>query len=372
MTASLSIPAPPAAPRQTTGSDTAPVLMSSGTPLSIPTTTFNFTRFVSRAGPVFWIQDRVEEIVMWRKGNAYTAAWLAAYAFICYFPRLVLLIPHAVLITILLATYSSKKPDAPAPPPASYLQSYQEGSAGWYANLQAIQNLMGAVSDGYDAALLAVPLATHASPYSTPLLVVLVVSFVAMLPVLPFIPLRPTFLVLGIAPLIVTHPVVQQRLPAALVAQQPLIANARMSLQQFIDDDRLAPEVWYAPLESVELWENERWDTPHNLWSKQALQAGERRAWTRARDGWSGVDGEGSLSHTTFALEPGWSFIETESWRVDLAGTWVPSGADSDGWVYTNDAWQEPQPSTLAEWKAKGMTRRRRWTRRIYYQPPKA
>ena len=38
------------------------------------------------------------------------------------------------------------------------------------------------------------------------------------------------------------------------------------------------------------------------------------------------------------------------------------------GWVYTNDAWQRPAPTPLEEWKAGGgMTRRRRWVRRIYY-----
>jgi hypothetical protein len=40
------------------------------------------------------------------------------------------------------------------------------------------------------------------------------------------------------------------------------------------------------------------------------------------------------------------------------------------GWVYTNDAWLEPHPLPLAEWKAQGaMTRRRRWVRRIYLNP---
>jgi len=38
------------------------------------------------------------------------------------------------------------------------------------------------------------------------------------------------------------------------------------------------------------------------------------------------------------------------------------------GWIYTNDAWLDPRPAPLEEWKpAGGMTRRRRWTHRIYY-----
>ncbi|KZW00425.1 hypothetical protein EXIGLDRAFT_721949 [Exidia glandulosa HHB12029] len=370
MSASVHIPAPPAAPRVATGPETAPALLSSGTPLAIQTTTVNFTRFVSRAGPVFWVQDRVEEVVMWRKGNAYTVAWMAGYAFICYFPRLVLLLPHAILIALLLATYQTKRPDAPPPPPTSYLQSYAEGSAGWYANLQAIQNLMGAVSDAYDAALPTVPFLTHASPYTTPLLLVLAVSFFALLPVLPFIPLRPTFLLLGLAPLVIAHPRIRAVLPQVIQSQQPMAAQMRMWAQRAVDDDKLAPDVWNAPLRSVELWENERWDAQHVAWSKTVLRAGERKAWTRGRDGWSGGldDSPGSLSHLTFALEPGWSFVETESWRTDYAGTWVECGADSEGWVYSNDAWQDSHPAPTDEWKTKGaMTRRRRWTRRIWY-----
>jgi hypothetical protein len=37
-----------------------------------------------------------------------------------------------------------------------------------------------------------------------------------------------------------------------------------------------------------------------------------------------------------------------------------------DGWVYTNDAWLNPRPAPNAEWQKSGMTRRRRWVRRIY------
>jgi len=162
---------------------------------------------------------------------------------------------------------------------------------------------MGAVSDGYDAAVLALPIATHNSQFTAPLLLVLIVSFVAMLPILPFIPLRPTFLVLGLAPFIFTHPFVQARLPALATSQGPLVANAKMALQRFADDDKLAPEVWNAPLDDVDLWENERWDGPHATWSKQVLLPNERRAWTRGRDGFSsGMEGEGSLRFVVAVL----------------------------------------------------------------------
>ncbi|KAF8677887.1 hypothetical protein AX14_004745 [Amanita brunnescens Koide BX004] len=128
--------------------------MSTKDPLSVPILTVNFRRFVSCVGPVFWLQDRIEEIVVWKKGWKVTCAWLCAYGFFCYFPHLILCLPHIALISIILATYpypasngkdnggiSSIAPDQP--PPA-------EGSVPWQANIQAIQNLMGTFSDVMD------------------------------------------------------------------------------------------------------------------------------------------------------------------------------------------------------------------------------
>jgi hypothetical protein len=81
LSSAISLPAnAPSAPRASKG---APKLLSTRDPLSIPITTVNFKRFVSKAGPVFWLQDRVEEIVMWRKGWKFTSVWMAGYAFLC-------------------------------------------------------------------------------------------------------------------------------------------------------------------------------------------------------------------------------------------------------------------------------------------------
>lgn len=58
-------------------------LSSTRDPLSVPTTTVNFRRFVSKVGPLFWLQDRIEEIVTWRKGWKVTVLWMIAYSFLC-------------------------------------------------------------------------------------------------------------------------------------------------------------------------------------------------------------------------------------------------------------------------------------------------
>nr|VWO97103.1 Aspartyl proteinase [Ganoderma boninense] len=316
---------------------------------------------------------------------------MAAYAFICYFPRLVLLLPHAVVLGVLLASHPSLKgrdvADAQPPKSAHPAPPIQtgEGSVDYLANLQAIQNLMGAVSDGCDVAVQFVPYLTYSSPYTNLILSFGLVSFLAMIPLVNMIPIRATCLVIGLLPFFVTHPFTQHTLLPILQSSGVILNSLHERALRFIDDDKLEDKHWRTELREVELWENERWirgassasddlSKAEGTWAKNNLKLGERKAWTRGRDGWSGVgdDGSGEVSsNLTFSLSPGWFFVETEDWRPDLGGSWVPpDGADENGWVYTNDIWLYPHAHPLEDWMASGgMTRRRRWTRRIYYSP---
>ncbi|GBE83091.1 hypothetical protein SCP_0501370 [Sparassis crispa] len=395
LSSALQLPANvPATPRNT---GNASRLITTRDPLSIPITTVNFKRFVAKAGPVFWLQDRFEEILMWKKGWKYTLVWMAAYAFLCCFPRMILLLPHVALLSVLLATHPSlRNPStcddldddvangiASSMPPQS-----GEGSVAWLANMQAIQNFMGAYSDVYDFLLPAVPHLTHGTPYTPILLSLTVISILLVLPLVAFLPLRPTCLTLGIAPFLVTHPLTRTLLPGFRGALVRLDARAVRAA----DDDRLQDRHWRAEMREVELWENERWRPASSSstgagaaedggaganagWGKANLRPAERRAWTRGRDGWSGVadDGSGDVSsNLTFSLSDGWFFVETEDWRPDVEGSWIETGSDGNGWVYTNDSWQDPHPTPVEEWRAQRLTRRRRWTRRIYYDPASA
>ncbi|KAI6123391.1 hypothetical protein EDD16DRAFT_1566085 [Pisolithus croceorrhizus] len=488
------------------------MLLSTRDPLSLPIVTNNFRRFVARVGPVFWLQDRIEEIILWKKGWKRTVVWLAAYGFICYFPRLILLLPHALLLGAMLTCY-------PAPGSPSVPLKVNEGTADWQANIQAIQNLMGAFSDAHDTILpllsflgpaklrpdpSTVSSTSHSAPafrssleqktngsreqstrhtpsYSPhPTLMLTVISFLIFLPVVTadILPLRLLFFLLGAGSVCALHPNVRNVLTGAWVARHALLSSNvlfsisiplpslprphlpfcfryndsrrsrtyqkrylhfqvtqkkfRTALRRFVDDDRLSDKVWPAPMCTVELWENERWEPtsgaalsggrgaslfggpganvfsgagsassgsemgdgevesgevkskstilPEGTWSKTHLRRSERAPWTRGRDGWSGVGGE--ISNLTFSLSPGWAFVETESWRADLEGTWVLEGqhpdskqanvktqhvcADGDGWVYTTDTWSSPRPNPCPSegW----VTRRRRWIRRVYWK----
>ncbi|KDQ20876.1 hypothetical protein BOTBODRAFT_124738 [Botryobasidium botryosum FD-172 SS1] len=337
---------------------------------------------------------------MWKKGWKVTCAWMAGYAFLCIYPRLVLLLPHLALLGILLTTYQLQHPEATLPtafsetaPPCSLPQS-SEGSADWYANLQAIQNLMGAVADAHDATQPLVLHMTWSTRATLPLFLFLLSTLFPLAALLRFIPLRPVFLVGGLLPFLITHPYTLALLPSL---QHQLAPSLTTALTKAGDDARLEERHWAAAadkdaqgnprmLRDFEVWENERW-TPTTGWKSANLRTGERKAWTRDGEGRNDIitgaeDVRGRrnsltslfshsskipTSHITFKLDPGWAFVETEDWHADLLGAWSKVGADEDGWVYTNDAWQDPHDVAVDDWKSNGMTRRRRWTRRVYF-----
>ncbi|KAI0270037.1 integral peroxisomal membrane peroxin-domain-containing protein [Gloeopeniophorella convolvens] len=376
LASSLQIPtgAPAENPRNVTQ------LMSTRDPLSVPITTVNFRRFISKIGPVFWLQDRVEEIVTWRKGWKVTVMWMSIYAFLCYYPRLLLVLPNIIILAVIISAHPSRAgtgsiptiTDEVQPPPRA---NAREGSTEWLANIQGVQNLMGVIVDVHDAAFPHLHHLTFATPYTPHIFTATLLSTLLALPFLSLIPLRPLFLIAGLAPFALTHPFTQRTLPVFLSALP--LRRLRARLTRLADDDKLKDRHWRTELRDVELFENERWVPGDGTgWNKGHLRTGERVAWTRGRDGWSGVTTDGASdvsSNLTFLLDPGWVFVETEDWRADIEGGWSAVGADKTGWVYTNDAWLEPHATPVDEWKSHGgMTRRRRWTRRIYYNPAAA
>ncbi|KAJ7504205.1 integral peroxisomal membrane peroxin-domain-containing protein [Mycena galericulata] len=395
---------PQQGPLNPRGKQQSNTLLSSRDPLSVPILTVNFKRFVERVGPIFWLQDRIEEIILWKRGWKVTGVWIAAYAFFCYFPRLLFLLPQIILIGIILATH----PETTHKPPPVPETPVETGSVDWQANIQAIQNLMGLVADTEIALHPYIPYVTHRKPQTPHILVLLVLSLLPMIALvsLPAFPVRGVCLFLGIVPLLLTHPNVSTVLPSfsafvlSHINASPLLAKLRAKLAggslaapprswrslgvRVIDDANLTDECWVAEKREVELFENERFGTEddgaHQEWSKANLKDGERTGWTRGRDGWSGVGGQGGVSsNLTFSLDVGWAFVETEDWRADLEARWAggcdddQGRGDDDGWVYTNDAWTELRPPSASfSPGVGGVTRRRRWVRRIYYDHTRA
>lgn len=61
------------------GGSKAPLVLTTRDPLSLQMTSANFKRSVARVGPIFWLQERIEEVVVWCGGWRVTLA----YRFFC-------------------------------------------------------------------------------------------------------------------------------------------------------------------------------------------------------------------------------------------------------------------------------------------------
>lgn len=197
-------------------------------------------------------------------------------------------------------------------------------------------------SDMHDAALPFLPILTWNTPHTSQLLTATCISLLILAPIVIFIPLRPTLLVAGLAPLLITHPVSLRILPALLYS---FSRRLRWRAERLIDNDNLEQRHWHSDKHEVELWENERW-SPNSGWSKSILKVVERKAWTTGPGPWCNIasysDGDvKSVPHIilgisltkmnrnlTFMLFPGYEFIETENWRLDREGKWEQSDVD--------------------------------------------
>ncbi|KIR57648.1 hypothetical protein I314_06543 [Cryptococcus bacillisporus CA1873] len=434
--------------------------------LSVPLLSNNFRRFVTRVGPVFWLQDRIEEVLYWRK-PVWTWAWILTWAFICFQPRALLLLPSLSLIVLLLHIHERTHPVpsligiiSPPPlatarvhPPSSTDQSSPdkpytatatrdesgetvsvpvvppkevESGVDYFMNIQAIQNLMGLVSDGYD--YLAPILSNLQSPNtSSPTSFPLTHTHIILLLLLPtlFLPLTPSWLIpyvilpLGLLPPLAFHPNLTPWLLS--LPRHPSIRKTRSVLEKWVLTDKLPDKYSGSKISQVYVWENERLDpklasssasstgpVPPTSWSARFLRQGDRRAWIKIADVaegeeclWKSVDDtdlpngddESEVEAKVLALKDGWEWLP-EDWKVDVNGLWSENGVDAEGWLYTDDSWQNPSPTPYTEpdtpansssipgqsaqsvqtAKEKDMpglglrrvTRRRRWWKRVY------
>ena len=161
-------------------------------------------------------------------------------------------------------------------------------------------------SDLDDAFLPLLPYLTHQTPYTPFLLTFSIVALLLSIPLVYLIPFRLVVLFVGLLPFFLARPFTQSNLSG----------------------DKLGDKHWRAELRQVEVFENERWnpnsrETPGSAastsfigspstgtydnpgagggkhqrsgWGKSNLKSGERKAWTRGRDGWSGIGGGGDV-----------------------------------------------------------------------------
>ncbi|WVQ84147.1 hypothetical protein IAT38_006294 [Cryptococcus sp. DSM 104549] len=440
--------------------------------LSLPLMSNNFRRFVTRVGPLFWLQDRVEEVLFWRK-PMWTWAWMLTWVFISFQPRVLLLLPSLALIILLLHINERTTPlpsllgiMAPVPTATSrvdadarrasgqsstsperssaFTASTTKGEDGetvgvpvvppkeaesgvdYYMNIQAIQNLMGLVSDAYDN--LAPRLASLQSPSASPSPLSLPIThthlLLLLLPPTLFLPLIPPHLIpylllpLGITPPLIFHPHLTPSILA--LPSHPYLRQARALAERWLMTDRLSDEIGGKRLGYVSVWENERLDPklaaaalpssttqpapviPPTGWGAKFLRQSDRPPWVKvAEEGgkWKSTEdtpqagtgtgaeegNNGDVEAKVLALKPGWEWVPGEDWRVDGNGLWSEVGVDEEGWVYSDDSWQNPAPTPYTGAESpnastsgssskdvmpglalRRVTRRRRWWKRVY------
>jgi len=125
---------------------------------TLPVTSTGLKRFVSIIGPVCRLQGRVED-KLWKTGLIGTLIWMAVYSFVCVcvlFRSLSVFLADRYQVSspasffsclIALATYPY--PSKIVEDPISATQSFPslnatERSVPWQANIQGVQELMGA------------------------------------------------------------------------------------------------------------------------------------------------------------------------------------------------------------------------------------
>ncbi|WWC67825.1 uncharacterized protein I206_101742 [Kwoniella pini CBS 10737] len=467
--------------------------------LSLPLVSNNFRRFMTRVGPIFWLQDRIEEVLFWRK-PLWTWAWMMLWIFICFQPRILLLLPSFVLILIFLhvqekstpidsllgtsiqpSTITDRKnafaPSSPDPsvnPSSTTNKSGEthsntgqgsfststtkdsegenvekvvvppketESSVDIYMNLQAIQNLMGLVSDGYDylAPKLSNLQNTNSvnSPTNLPINLTHIILF--LLPPTILLPLTPSFIIpylllpLGILPPLSFHPNLTSTIYS--IPSHSYIKRIKFYLEILMMNDKLSDEIGNKQISNVQVWENQRLDPklsinnistssstslnssnnnlnssgigiiPIGSWSLKHLRASDKSPWVKVDLGgfksqenkWKSIEDTplptsinenekdgGQKAKLILALKEGWDWVPGEDWRIDVRGEWSESGVDEEGWLYTDDSWQNPAPTPFTEAETpltdktapasgnmpglalRRTTRRRRWWRRVY------
>ncbi|ORX63191.1 hypothetical protein DM01DRAFT_1379710 [Hesseltinella vesiculosa] len=360
-------------------------------PLHPQTTTRNFTRFVSRCGPVFGFRDKVILLLNWDKPID-TFVALVAYCFICFYPKLLLFVPQLVILTILMAGYFKRahprsdpmKPPATTEPTfpddvamagnkrtylgglaSSLFPVFDETSPEYGRNLQNMQNMMGESSDMYDI------VQAHAYLWDWSdedlcgqLIVGVLLSMVLVSAAVYFVSFRTICLVGGVSMFLGNTRFAKHLISELAPLLLPLTKQRLLQLSTRQHTIKLHVQQQLA-LHEVSLYENQRWSDEKKAFTAHLLPS--------ERGPWSDYTGLQKLpSNKQVSNPPAHSSWLEKTWQLDTLGAWKnalgieqKATVDKDGWAYYTDAWlirtdgYQPGISTR---------RRRRWVRHCEQQ----
>ncbi|KAJ1538478.1 hypothetical protein HK405_013820, partial [Cladochytrium tenue] len=273
-------------------------------PLNLLTTTpYNMTRMVARLGPVVDAVDELRALLAWKRPLLSLLAAIA-YAAVCLFPAVLLLLPQAALLAAIAHSYYFRHLPARRAAAAATAAAATDGAvaiasadgtaaaagvgrAQYARNLQFLQNLMGVYCDAYDAtvALLAAALDWSDPRLPSLLLRAAAIAIPAALAAYALLPVNRVCLVAGLAAFArhtaawdrLVRPAAAravERIPAPLLA--PLLLLKRAATAPFAAAQQQQPQsaptaaspALVAPpspgpavpeLRVVEVYENQRW-----------------------------------------------------------------------------------------------------------------
>ncbi|KAI8987361.1 integral peroxisomal membrane peroxin-domain-containing protein [Mycotypha africana] len=397
-------------------------------PLSAQNTTKNFSRFVSRCGPMFSFRDKVILLLNWHKPVDTMIAMLI-YCLICLYPKLVLIVPHVILLQIIISEFSKKytlerKENSREKNSTEVNSSYStvtsaqqlsqqsdkiatkqhkdttkgsrstgfasifpatipnnENSPEYLRNLQNLQNMMGEMSDLHDFIVSKCHYIDWSNESETVFIFQLaLLTLLAFSLIISFVSLQSIFLVGGITVFLIntrfakyilkhlTTAVTEKRKSDLLKPATAILRGFQKSyvIQQLNQQENEVLE--------ISLFENQRWWPDIEAFASQMLP-GERGLWTD----YSGMILKDERVVETIAPE-GYHWIDRE-WFLDKKGPWVDDQfnrevvifPDDCGWVYTDFNWKNEARyynRTDDAFTKDGqigiyyVTRRRRWVRK--------
>ncbi|KAI9487544.1 MAG: integral peroxisomal membrane peroxin-domain-containing protein [Benjaminiella poitrasii] len=384
-------------------------------PLNPQNTAKNFSRFVSRCGPMFAFRDNVILLLSWNKPLE-TLTALLIYCLICLHPKLALFIPYLILFEIIISRYNKrfendKKNNESKPneqrqtdslkPRKSHSASTattgatvnsstnrfsftnsifpaasDEASPEYLKNMQNLQNMMGEMSDLYDLiASMGHYVDWSSEKVTMQIFQTALISFFSMSIVIWFIPLNIICLVAGLSLFLLNTRfakfVLKEMLPQlAEIGQSQLnsVVQWYSQIEKKMDDQMNTKE--------LSLYENQRWWSgsgfiPHTLPNERGL--------------WTDMSGAIEFKHKEELSAPkGYHWVE-DNWTLDTTGPWVNEALgievavipENGGWVYTDNNWENPRNGNAALndrmtsltdsdkiTEEKHVTRRRKWIRK--------
>ncbi|SAL99082.1 hypothetical protein [Absidia glauca] len=387
-------------------------------PLHPQSTAKNFSRFVSRCGPIFGFRDKVILLLSWDQPLD-TFVALVAYCIVCFYPKLLLFIPQLTLLHILIGGYYKRFGDnqrhatgeehtvtstdnavtrtlpgdvdaspstattttanmsatATAAAAASgptrrsafafslataLFPMFDESSPEYGRNLQNMQNMMGETSDLYDL----VQSTGHYFDWSDEetslwLLQGVLLSMVGVSAAVYFIPFHLICLGGGVAMFMLNT-----RFAKYLVKELgPMLTQLNHKVVPWvIQQNALVKAVIQQQdhFQEISLYENQRWSTELDAFTSHLL--------TNERGTWSDYQGRPYIVKSAppplkqyHWIEDDWELDTVGSWKEETLGIELLMKPDKEGWVYFDDTWSRP---ALGFQNGVTTTRRRRWTRK--------